>query len=68
MGGSVTAGYFADFSGEHVKIESFDYQSGNLTIENRAYRIRGEVMGTEMPLSVVPEWADLSPSITLEGV
>ena len=68
IGGSVTAGYFADFSGEYVKIESFDYQKGTLTIENRAYRVRGEVLGAEMPLSVVPEWAELSPSITLEGV
>lgn len=68
LDGSIVAGYFADFSGEYVKIESFDYQNGTLTIENHAYRLRGEVMGTEMPLSVVPEWADLSPTVTLEGV
>lgn len=68
LDGRVTAGYFADFSGEYVKIESFDYQSGTLTIENRAYRIRGEVMGAEVPLSAVPEWGELSEKVTLEGV
>lgn len=68
MDGTVTAGYFVDVSGEYAKLESFDYRNGALTVENRAYRIRGEVLGTEMPLSVVPEWAELSQKITLEGV
>ncbi len=68
MDGTVTAGYFVDVSGEYAKVESFDYKNGALTVENRAYRIRGEVLGTEMPLSVVPEWAELSRRITLEGV
>ena len=68
MDGAVTAGYFVDVSGEYAKVESFDYRNGALTVENRAYRIRGEVLGTEMPLSVVPEWAELSQKITLEGV
>ena len=35
---------------------------------NRAFRLRGEVLGEEMPLSVVPEWADLSQKTVLEGV
>ena len=68
LDGEVTAGYFVDVSGEYAKVESFDYRNGALTVENRAYRIRGEVLGTEMPLSVVPEWAELSQKITLERV
>ena len=68
LDGSVVAGYFADFSGDYAKIEGFDYRNGVLTMTNRAFRLRGEVLGEEMPLSVVPEWADLSQKTVLEGV
>ena len=66
--GDMTAGYFADRRGEYLRIEEFSYEKGTLTLRNRAYRARGEVLGQEVPLSVRPEWENLSPEMELSGV
>lgn len=66
--GAITAGYFADRRGEYLRIEEFSYDKGTLAIGNRAYRARGEVLGQEVPLSVRPEWENLSPKMELSGV
>lgn len=66
--GAITAGYFADRRGEYLRVEEFAYQQGTLTLRNRAYRARGEVLGQEVPLSVRPEWENISPELVLSGL
>ena len=66
--GAITAGYFADRRGEYLRVEEFSYQQGTLTLRNRAYRARGEVLGQEVPLSVRPEWENISPELVLSGL
>lgn len=63
--GAITAGYFADRRGEYLRVEEFSYGKGTLTLRNRAYRARGEVLGQEVPLSVRPEWENISPELVL---
>lgn len=66
--GAITAGYFADRRGEYLRVEEFSYGKGTLTLRNRAYRARGEVLGQEVPLSVRPEWENISPEMVLSGL
>ena len=66
--GAITAGYFADRRGEYLRVEEFAYQQGTLTLRNRAYRARGEVLGQEVPLGVRPEWENISPELVLSGL
>ena len=66
--GAITAGYFADRRGEYLRVEEFSYGKGTLTLRNRAYRARGEVLGQEVPLSVRPEWENISPELVLSGL
>ena len=66
-GGSIQAGYFVDIFGDCAKLETFDYRAGVLRITNRAYRLRGEVLGTEVPLTVCPEWENLEPEVEIQG-
>lgn len=70
----LNAGYFTDFdkiTGDVavVKVEHFDLQDGDLTITNKAYRLKtGGLMGEEMPLTDVPRWAALEPEVTIQNV
>lgn len=66
--GAITAGYFADRRGEYLRVEEFSYGKGTLTLRNRAYRARGDVLGQEVPLSVRPEWENISPELVLSGL
>ena len=66
--GAITAGYFADRRGEYLRVEEFSQEKGTLTLRNRAYRARGEVLGQEVPLSVRPEWENISPELVLSGL
>ncbi len=65
--GSIQAGYFVDVFGGYAKLETFDFREGTLHITNRAYRLRGEVLGAEAPLSVCPDWANLEPEVEIQG-
>lgn len=66
--GAITAGYFADRRGEYLRVEEFSQEKGTLTLRNRAYRARGDVLGQEVPLSVRPEWENISPELVLSGL
>lgn len=70
--GQVMAGYFADYRDvgdvSYVRLELFDCDGHELVIQNKAYRVNGEVLGPEVPLGTVKQWADLAPEITVHGV
>ena len=70
--GQVMAGYFADYRDigdvNYVRLELFDCDGKNLLIRNKAYRATGDVLGAEVPLGTVPQWAELAPEITVHGV
>jgi A118 family predicted phage portal protein len=68
----VMAGYFADYRDKggqaYTRLEFFDCDGQDLVIRNQVYRSNGDVLGAEMPLDTIPEWAALPPEITLHGV
>ncbi len=68
----VMAGYFADYRDvgdySYTRLELFDCDGQTLTIRNKAYRSVGETLGTEIPLTTVPAWAELEPEVTIQGV
>lgn len=70
--GQVMAGYFADYRDvgdvEYIRLELFDCDGHDLTIQNKAYRANGDVLGPEVPLDTVAQWAGLTPEITVHGV
>ena len=70
--GRVMAGYFADYrtvkNRDYVRIERFDCDGEKMTITNKAYRTDSTVMGAEVPLSTVPQWAELEPEVTMNGI
>ena len=70
--GQVMAGYIADFDDAdgiaYVRLESFDCDGTQLHISNRAYRMQGDVLMEEVPLSAIPRWAELAPDILLQNV
>ena len=52
-----------------VRVESFDLQPGGLYIQNRAYwYTAGDILGGELALTEVPEWAGLEPDAKVAGV
>ena len=67
------AGYFTDFDKLDdgtavVRVESFAMEDG-LYITNKAYRLKEQGwMGSEIPLSAVPRWADLQPELLIRDV
>lgn len=70
--GRVMAGYFVDYrevkSKEYVRIERFDCDGNQLTVTNKAYRSAGDIMGSEVPLDTVPQWAELAPETAIDGI
>ncbi len=70
--GRPVAGYFADYrtrEGESlVRLESFDYRKGTLTMGNRAYLLEGDQLGREIPLDTLAQWAELAPETVVQGV
>ena len=66
-GGSIQSGYFVDTYGRYAKVETFDYRDGILTVANRAYRLRGEILGQQVPLDVCPDWANLQEQVEIRG-
>lgn len=67
------AGYFTDFDKLDdgtavVRVESFAMEDG-LFITNTAYRLKEQGwMGSEIPLSAVPRWAELQPEVLIQDV
>lgn len=70
--GRVMAGYFADYrtvkNRDYVRIERFDCDGEKMTVTNKAYRTDSTVMGAEVPMSTVPQWAELEPEVTMNGI
>ena len=70
--GRVMAGYFVDYRDvkgkEYIRIERFDCDGKQMIVSNKAYRSAGDIMGSEVPLATVPQWAELEPEITINGV
>lgn len=70
--GRVMAGYFVDYRDvkgkEYIRIERFDCDGRQMVVTNKAYRSAGNTMGSEVPLSTVPQWAELEPEITINGI
>ena len=70
--GRVEAGYFADFrrcgKEEVVRLEAFRWADGTLTVENRAYRLKGDRLERELPLDTLEDWKDLEKSVVIEQV
>lgn len=68
------AGYFTDFDklddgAAVVRVEHFSMEDGGLHIQNKAYRLKEQGwMGSEIPLSAVPRWADLQPELLIRDV
>ena len=53
----------------YTRLESHDFESPKYTITNRAYRSRNDAsLGTEISLADVPEWADISPEVSFDGL
>ena len=52
-----------------TRLESHGFQGEKYIITNRAYRSKTDaLLGTEIPLTDVPEWADLSPQAEFDGL
>lgn len=70
--GRVMAGYFVDYRDvkgkEYIRIERFDCDEKQMIVSNKAYRSAGDIMGSEVPLATVPQWAELEPEITINGI
>lgn len=68
--GRAEAGFFADFRQagklELVRLESFDWKNGTLTVENRVYELQGDKLGKELPLDTLEGWRGLEKSVTVE--
>ena len=56
-----------DVYGDYAKVETFDYRDGILTVTNRAHRLRGEILGQQVPLSVCPDWKNLQEQVEIRG-
>ena len=55
--------------GRTVTVRNFAYKKNNTAISDLTRSTRLEVdLGTEVPLTDVPEWADLQPEVTIENV
>lgn len=70
--GRVEAGYFADFrqagKTELVRLESFRWEDGTLTVENHVYRLKGDRLEKELPLDTLADWKDLEKSLVIGQV
>lgn len=70
--GVVEAGFFTDYTQLHgrlvVRVERFDLQPEGLYIQNRAYYETAGALSAPLPLTDVPEWADLEPDALIQGV
>lgn len=70
--GMVEAGFFTDYAQLHgrlvVRVERFDLQRDGLYIQNRAFYETAGAISSPLPLTDVPEWADLEPDILIRGV
>lgn len=70
--GKPEAGFFCDYydcrKGKFLRIESFDYKDGVLSITNKAYRNQGDVLSKEIPLNSVDKWAHIKPAFTVHNV
>ena len=55
--------------GKTVTVKNYAYRKDNNTISSMTTPSSLEIdLGTEVPLSSVPEWADLQPEVEIEGV
>ncbi len=71
--GVITACRFAEHKvvGKYIyhRVEEHNLENQRLTITNKCYRSSStNERGTEVPLSQVPEWAEIEPQVTLENV
>lgn len=70
--GRIERGYFADFrqagKDELVRLEHFCWNGGKLTVENHAYRLRGNVLEKELPLDTLEAWSGLEKRLEVENV
>lgn len=70
--GAVEAGFFTDYTQLRgrlvVRVERFDLQREGLYIQNRAYYETAGALSAPLPLTDVPEWADLEPDALIQGV
>ena len=52
-----------------TRLESHGFQNGKYIITNRAYRSKTDAsLGSEIPLTDVPEWSDISPQAEFDGL
>lgn len=54
----------------YILLEYHDLENGSYVIKNKAYRSdeRGSVSSDEVPLSTVPEWADIQPEVQIDNL
>lgn len=71
IGGSLETVIFTDTvkNGEkqYIKLEYQELQQDGVLITNRAFKYDGAI-GKEVPLTLIPEWADLEPEIKINNV
>ena len=52
-----------------TRLESHSFQPGSYTVTNRCYRSKNDAsLGAEIPLTDVPEWGDISPKVSFDGL
>lgn len=63
---------FLDFedspSGSYCRMETHTLTNGVATVENKAYRARGGVLGGEVSMTAVDRWAELPETAEIKGV
>jgi len=71
--GNITACKFVErkYIGKDIynRLETHTLEDGILTVTNKCYKsMSNSDKGTEVPLSSVPEWADIEPEVTINNV
>lgn len=53
----------------YTRLEMHDFDSGKYSVQNRAYRSKNDAsLGNEIPLTDIPEWADITPKADFENI
>ena len=72
VGGDVLSGIFADIETvenvEYIRLETHTLDGDTVHITNRAYKANRVKQGQEVPLTVVPKWAELEPKADVPAV
>ncbi len=68
----IESGFFTDFETvnkqPYIRIEAFELGTDGLHITNKAYLLKGDMLGREERLEIVPRWAKLQPEMLITGV